>query len=66
MIIIPESQSQEKIDLLRVLGAEVGTVPAAPYRDPGNYVKVAGRVSRRPGGGRNEKRDLGQSVRQCG
>ncbi len=45
LIIIPETQSQEKIDLLRTLGAEVRTVPAVPYRDPNNYVKLSGRVA---------------------
>jgi cysteine synthase A len=43
LIVIPDTQSQEKIDLLRTLGAEVRTVPAVPYRDPNNYVKVSGR-----------------------
>ncbi|PSN17515.1 cysteine synthase A [filamentous cyanobacterium CCP5] len=45
LIIIPETQSQEKIDTLRTLGAEVRTVPAVPYKDPGNYVKVSGRLA---------------------
>ena len=45
LIVIPETQSQEKIDLLRTLGAEVRTVPAVPYRDPNNYVKVSGRIA---------------------
>ena len=45
VIIIPETQSREKMDLLRVLGAEVRPVPAVPYRDPNNYVKLAGRVA---------------------
>ena len=45
VIIIPETQSQEKMELLRVLGAEVRPVPAVPYRDPNNYVKLAGRVA---------------------
>ncbi len=45
VIIIPETQSQEKMDLLRVLGAEVRAVPAVPYRDPNNYVKLAGRIA---------------------
>ncbi|MEO0535022.1 MAG: cysteine synthase A [Cyanobacteria bacterium P01_A01_bin.123] len=45
LIIIPETQSQEKIDLLRTLGAEVRTVPAVPYRNPENYVKVSGRLA---------------------
>ena len=45
LIIIPDTQSQEKIDLLRTLGAEVRTVPAVPYRDANNYVKLSGRVA---------------------
>jgi cysteine synthase A len=45
LIVIPETQSQEKIDLLRTLGAEVRTVPAVPYRDPNNYVKLSGRIA---------------------
>ena len=45
LIIIPDTQSQEKIDLLRTLGAEVRTVPAFPYKDPNNYVKLSGRVA---------------------
>ncbi|MDJ0715303.1 MAG: cysteine synthase A [Prochloraceae cyanobacterium] len=45
LIIIPETQSQEKIDTLRTLGAEVRTVPAVPYKNPNNYVKVSGRIA---------------------
>jgi cysteine synthase A len=45
LIIIPDTQSQEKIDALKTLGAEVRTVPAVPYRDPNNYVKVSGRLA---------------------
>ncbi len=45
LIVIPETQSQEKITLLRTLGAEVRTVPAVPYRDPNNYVKFSGRLA---------------------
>ncbi len=45
VIIIPETQSQEKMDLLRTLGAEVRPVPAVPYRDPNNYVKLSGRLA---------------------
>ena len=45
VIVIPETQSQEKIGLLRTLGAEVRTVPAVPYKDDGNYVKVSGRLA---------------------
>jgi cysteine synthase A len=46
LVVIPETQSQEKIDYLRVLGAEVRTVPAKPYRDPDNYIKIAGRLAK--------------------
>ena len=42
VIVIPETQSQEKKDSLRLLGAELIEVPAVPYRDPNNYVKYAG------------------------
>lgn len=45
VIIIPETQSQEKINLLRTLGADVRTVPAVPYRNDNNYVKVSGRLA---------------------
>jgi len=45
LIVIPETQSQEKISLLRTLGAEVRTVPAVPYRDPNNYVRFSGRLA---------------------
>lgn len=41
LIIIPDTQSQEKIDFLRALGAEVLPVPAAPYKDPRNYNHIA-------------------------
>jgi cysteine synthase len=45
LIIIPDTQSQEKIDALTALGAEVRRVPAVPYKDPNNYVKLSGRVA---------------------
>jgi cysteine synthase len=45
LIVIPETQSQEKIDLLRTLGAEVRTVPAVPYKDENNYVRLSGRLA---------------------
>jgi cysteine synthase len=45
LIIIPDTQSAEKIEALRTLGAEVRTVPAVPYVDPNNYVKLSGRVA---------------------
>jgi cysteine synthase A len=46
VIVIPETQSQEKKDMLRLCGAELVEVPAVPYADPGNYVKVAARLAR--------------------
>ena len=45
LIVIPDTQSQEKIDALKTLGAEVRTVPAVPYKDPNNYVKLSGRLA---------------------
>jgi cysteine synthase A len=45
-IVIPETQSQEKKDLLRLYGAELVEVPAVPFRDPGNYVHVAERMAK--------------------
>lgn len=45
VIIIPETQSQEKMDVLRTLGADVRPVPAVPYRDDNNYVKLSGRIA---------------------
>ena len=45
LIIIPDTQSQEKIDALRTLGADVRPVPAVPYKDPNNYVKLSGRLA---------------------
>jgi cysteine synthase len=45
VIVIPETQSQEKKDMLRLCGAEVREVPAVPYKDPNNYVKISGRLA---------------------
>ncbi|UGY08863.1 cysteine synthase A [Phyllobacterium pellucidum] len=45
VIVIPETQSEEKKDALRLLGAELVEVPAVPYRNPNNYVKVSGRLA---------------------
>ncbi|NNH31010.1 cysteine synthase A [Rhizobium sp. SEMIA 4085] len=45
VIVIPETQSQEKQDALKVLGAELGEGPAVPYKNPNNYVKVSGRLA---------------------
>src|SRR5881396_4452773 len=49
VIVIPETQSVEKITLLRTLGAEVITVPEKPYSDPGNYNRQAQRLAEENG-----------------
>ncbi|WP_299041755.1 cysteine synthase A [uncultured Tateyamaria sp.] len=45
VIVIPETQSQEKKDMLRLAGAELVQVPAAPYRNPNNFVRYSGRLA---------------------
>ena len=45
VIVIPETQSQEKKDMLRLAGAELVEVPAVPYKDPNNYVRYSGRLA---------------------
>jgi cysteine synthase len=45
VIVMPETQSQEKKDMLRLVGADLRLVPAVPYRDPNNYVKYSGRLA---------------------
>ncbi|WP_226780758.1 cysteine synthase A [Oceaniglobus trochenteri] len=45
VIVIPETQSQEKKDMLRLAGAELVQVPAVPYKNPNNYVKYSGRLA---------------------
>jgi cysteine synthase A len=47
VIVIPETQSEEKKDALRLLGAELVQVPAVPYKDPNNYVKISARLAQR-------------------
>ena len=49
VIVIPETQSQEKKDTLRQLGAALVEVPAVPYANPNNYIKVSGRLAARLG-----------------
>jgi cysteine synthase len=49
VIVIPETQSKEKKDMLRLCGAELREVPALPYKDPGNYVHVSERVAKEMG-----------------
>jgi cysteine synthase A len=45
VIVIPDTQSQEKKDALHLLGAHLIEVPAVPYKDPNNYVKISGRIA---------------------
>ncbi|SON55102.1 Cysteine synthase [Hartmannibacter diazotrophicus] len=45
VIVIPETQSQEKKDAIRLFGAELVEVPAVPYKNPNNYVKLSGRLA---------------------
>ncbi|MEO1161196.1 MAG: pyridoxal-phosphate dependent enzyme, partial [Pseudomonadota bacterium] len=55
VIVIPDTQSQEKKDTLRMLGAELVEVPAAPYKNPNNFVRYSGRLAERL----NEEREGG-------
>jgi len=55
VIVIPETQSQEKKDMIRLAGAELVQVPAAPYRNPNNYVRYSGRLAEKM----NESSDKG-------
>jgi cysteine synthase A len=45
VIVIPETQSEEKKDALRLLGADLIEVPAVPYKNSNNYVKISGRIA---------------------
>jgi cysteine synthase A len=45
VIVIPETQSKEKKDMLRMCGADLREVPALPYRDDNNYIKYSGRLA---------------------
>jgi len=49
VIVMPETQSQEKIDFLRMIGADLRLVPAKPFKDPGNYVHVSRRIAEETG-----------------
>lgn len=49
VIVVPETQSREKLDFLRMIGADLRLVPARPYRDPGNYVHVSRRLAEETG-----------------
>jgi len=45
VVVMPETQSREKIDFLRMIGADLRLIPAKPYSDPGNYVHYSRRVA---------------------
>ena len=47
VIVLPETQSQEKKDTIRLVGAELMQVPAVPYRNPNNYVRYSERLAQR-------------------
>ncbi|MCA1972839.1 MAG: cysteine synthase A [Caenispirillum sp.] len=49
IIVMPETQSQEKKDTLRLLGVDLRLVPAVPFKDPGNYVHVSRRIAEETG-----------------
>jgi len=49
VIVMPETQSREKIDFLRMIGADLRLIPAKPYRDPGNYVHYSRRLAEEMG-----------------
>ncbi len=50
VIVIPDTQAQEKKDVLRLLGAQLIEVPAAPYRNPNNFVRLSGRLAEQMAG----------------
>ena len=50
IIVMPDTQSREKIDFLRMIGADLRLVPAKPYKDPGNYVHFSRRLAEETGG----------------
>ncbi len=50
IIVMPDTQSMEKISFLRMIGADLRLVPAKPYKDPGNYVHVSRRIAEETGG----------------
>ena len=64
VIVIPETQSQEKKDALRLLGAQLVEVPALPYKNPNSYVHYSRAPGRGAGQDRAQRRHLGQPVGQ--
>ena len=64
VIVIPETQSQEKKDALRLLGAHLVEVPALPYKNPNSYVHYSERLAARARQDRAQRRHLGQPMGQ--
>ena len=64
VIVIPDTQSQEKKDMIRLAGATLVEVPAVPYRDPNNYVRYSGRLAEKLAARGPGRRGLGEPVRQ--
>ena len=64
VIVMPETQSQEKKDMLLLCGADLRLVPAVPYANPMHYARYSGTLAQEIAASRAERRDLGQPVRQ--
>jgi cysteine synthase A len=64
VIVMPETQSEEKKDLLRICGADLRLVPAAPYKDPGNYVRYSEQLAKDLAKKPYKWCYLGKSIRQ--
>ena len=64
VIVMPETQSQEKKDMLRLCGADLRLVPAVPYANPRNYVRYSETLAEEVAAAEPTRRDLGQPVRQ--
>ncbi len=64
VIVMPETQSQEKKDMLRLCGADLRLVPAAPYANPNNYVRYSERLAAEIAAAGAERGGVGEPVRQ--
>ena len=63
IIVMPETQTQEKKDILKSIGADLHLVPAKPYKDPNNYVKYSGKLAEELKKKRFARCILGKSIR---
>ena len=66
IIVIPQTQSEEKKDMLRLCGAELVQVPALPFSNPNNYQHIGRRLAEEPQEDREERRHLRRSMEQSG